>query len=77
MEELQNRYHLPTVAAWVRGYAARTGVPALPQALLEPPLNKMKDVLTGLFQRAGCGKLHFDGVGGHLFLVAATEKRKD
>lgn len=33
-----------------------------------------KDILTGLFQQAGCGgRLHFDGVGGHLFLVAAVD----
>ncbi|MCH5187043.1 MAG: class I SAM-dependent methyltransferase [Oscillospiraceae bacterium] len=31
-----------------------------------------KEILTDLFSRAGCSKLHFDGVDGHLFLVAAT-----
>lgn len=31
-----------------------------------------KDILTGLFEKAGCKKLHFDGVEGHLFLVAAV-----
>lgn len=37
-----------------------------------------KEILTDLFKRAGCTKLHFDGVEGHLFLVAAIreEKRK-
>ena len=31
-----------------------------------------KDRLTQLFTEAGCTKLHFDGVEGHLFLVAGT-----
>lgn len=30
-----------------------------------------KDILTDLFHKAGCTRLHFDGVEGHLFLVAA------
>lgn len=30
-----------------------------------------KDVLTGLFSRAGCTQLRFDGVPGHLFMVAS------
>lgn len=30
-----------------------------------------KDWLTKLFGAAGCSKLHFDGVEGHLFMVAA------
>lgn len=30
-----------------------------------------KDALTELFTNAGCTKLHFSGVNGHLFLVAA------
>ena len=33
-----------------------------------------KDRLTQLFGAAGCGRLHFDGVEGHLFMVAATGK---
>lgn len=32
-----------------------------------------KPVLTELFRRAGCTRLHFDGVEGHLFLVAAVD----
>jgi len=32
-----------------------------------------KDVLTKLFSEAGCGKLHFSGVNGHLILIAALE----
>ncbi len=30
-----------------------------------------KQVLTELFQNAGCGRLHFGGVPGHLILIAA------
>lgn len=30
-----------------------------------------KDILTGLFTNAGCTRLHFDGVNGHLILIAA------
>lgn len=33
-----------------------------------------KDILTDLFRRAGCDKLHFGGVEGHLFLVAALKE---
>ena len=38
-----------------------------------------KEKLTGLFTRAGCGRLQFGGVNGHLLLIAAPgpEKRKD
>ncbi len=32
-----------------------------------------KERLTALFRQAGCTRLHFDGVEGHLFLVAAVE----
>ena len=32
-----------------------------------------KDILTKLFTDAGCTKLHFDGVNGHLILVATVE----
>ena len=31
-----------------------------------------KDRLTEIFSRAGCSRLHFDGVEGHLFMVAAV-----
>lgn len=31
-----------------------------------------KEILTDLFNKAGCRKLHFDGVEGHLFLAAAV-----
>ena len=30
-----------------------------------------KEILTGLFTNAGCTRLHFDGVNGHLILIAA------
>lgn len=33
-----------------------------------------KEILTDLFHRAGCDKLHFGGVEGHLFLVAALKE---
>jgi 2-polyprenyl-3-methyl-5-hydroxy-6-metoxy-1,4-benzoquinol methylase len=32
-----------------------------------------KEKLTQMFHAAGCERLHFDGVEGHLFLVAALE----
>ena len=31
-----------------------------------------KPVLTKMFTEAGCRKLHFDGVNGHLILLAAV-----
>lgn len=36
-----------------------------------------KDRLTQMFNAVGCRKLHFDGVEGHLFMVAAMEGRRD
>ena len=33
-----------------------------------------KDKLTQMFNQAGCSRLHFDGVEGHLFMVAAIDK---
>jgi len=33
-----------------------------------------KDILTNLFAEAGCIKLHFSGVNGHLILVANVQK---
>ena len=33
-----------------------------------------KDILTKLFADAGCTKLHFGGVNGHLIMMAAIEK---
>lgn len=34
-----------------------------------------KEKLTGMFAAAGCARLHFDGVEGHLFLVATIDER--
>ena len=36
-----------------------------------------KDKLTQMFGLAGCTRLHFGGVEGHLFMVAAIEKQKE
>jgi precorrin-6B methylase 2 len=33
-----------------------------------------KDVLTNLFNQAGCNRLHFDAVNGHLIVVAAMKQ---
>ena len=35
-----------------------------------------KEKLTDLFHAAGCTKLHFDGVEGHLFMVATVDEEK-
>lgn len=35
-----------------------------------------KEILTGLFARAGCEKLKFGGVNGHLMAVASLERRE-
>ena len=32
-----------------------------------------KDILKGLFSQAGCTKLHFSGVNGHLLMMATIE----
>ena len=32
-----------------------------------------KDILTELFSKAGCSKLHFGGVNGHLIMIATKE----
>ena len=45
-------------------------VPSKPDSNPEHIHLLTKDVLTRLFTAAGCGRLHFDGVEGHLFLVA-------
>lgn len=34
-----------------------------------------KDILTDLFTKAGCAKLHFGGVNGHLIMMAAKERK--
>ena len=45
-------------------------VPSKPDSNPEHIHLLTKDILTRLFTAAGCGHLHFDGVEGHLFLVA-------
>ena len=35
-----------------------------------------KEKLTQLFNAAGCAKLHFDGVEGHLFMVANVQNTR-
>ncbi|MBR6705344.1 MAG: class I SAM-dependent methyltransferase [Clostridia bacterium] len=36
-----------------------------------------KDILTRMFASAGCTRLHFDGVEGHLFMTAAVDRQPD
>lgn len=48
-------------------------VPSQPDNNPEHILLLTKDILTKLFTDAGCTKLHFDGVNGHLILVATVE----
>ena len=36
-----------------------------------------REKLTQLFSAAGCTRLHFDGVEGHLFLAAAIDRGKE
>lgn len=69
--------HIPEVEQAVRAavkmarqYVVVT-VPSKPDDNPEHIHLLTKDVLTDLFNKAGCTKLHFDGVEGHLFLVAA------
>lgn len=69
--------HIPDVERAVRAavnmakqYVVVT-VPSKPDDNPEHIHLLTKDILTGLFQQAGCSKLHFGGVEGHLFLVAA------
>ena len=69
--------HIPAVekavAAAVRmakHYVVVT-VPSKPDSNPEHIHLLTKDKLTQLFHDAGCSRLHFDGVEGHLFMVAA------
>ncbi|MBR5109409.1 MAG: class I SAM-dependent methyltransferase [Clostridia bacterium] len=71
--------HIPevekAVAAAVRmakQYVVVT-VPSKPDSNPEHIHLLTKEKLTRMFRAAGCGRLHFDGVEGHLFLVAALE----
>ncbi len=71
--------HIPAVEKAVEaavGMAKRyvvVTVPSKPDNNPEHIHLLTKDRLTQLFMRAGCTRLHFDGVEGHLFLVAALE----
>ncbi len=73
--------HIPDVQAAVsaavrlaRRYVVVT-VPSKPDSNPEHIHLLTKDRLTELFRHAGCTKLHFDGVPGHLFLVAAIDPK--
>lgn len=68
--------HIPDVEAAIRTavrlarrYVVVT-VPSKPDNNPEHIHLLTKDVLTELFSRAGCRQLRFDGVPGHLFMVA-------
>ena len=72
--------HIPAVEQAVlaavrmaRQYVVVT-VPSKPDSNPEHIHLLTKDRLTRLFADAGCTRLHFDGVEGHLFLVAAIGK---
>ncbi len=69
--------HIPDVGKAVaaavstaRRYVVVT-VPSKPDSNPEHIHLLTKEKLTGLFGAAGCTRLHFDGVEGHLFMVAA------
>ncbi len=47
-------------------------VPSKPDSNPEHIHLLTKEKLTAMFRAAGCDRLHFDGVEGHLFLVAAV-----
>ena len=72
--------HIPTVEKAVvsavkmaRKYVVAT-VPAKPDTNPEHIHLLTKNRLIEIFSAAGCRKLHFDGVEGHLFLVAAVDR---
>ena len=72
--------HIPDVAAAVRAavrlarrYVVVT-VPSKPDDNPEHIHLLTKDVLTQLFADAGCTRLRFDGVTGHLFMTARVEE---
>lgn len=72
--------HIPDVQAAVAA-AVRTArryvvvtVPSRPDNNPEHIHLLTKPVLTELFKNAGCDRLHFSGVPGHLVLVAAVEE---
>ncbi len=70
--------HIPDVGRAVRAavrlaksYVVVT-VPSKPDNNPEHIHLLTRDVLMDLFNAAGCRRLHFDGVEGHLFMTAAT-----
>lgn len=72
--------HIPNVAQAVtaavrmaKQYVVVT-VPSKPDNNPEHIHLLTKDKLTQLFEAAGCTRLHFDGVEGHLFMVAAIDQ---
>ena len=69
--------HIPNVAQAVaaavrmaKSYVVVT-VPSKPDDNPDHIHLLTKDKLTEMFNAAGCSRLHFDGVEGHLFMVAA------
>ena len=70
--------HIPDVAAAVRSAVAIARryvvvtVPSKPDNNPEHIHLLTKDILTELFRAAGCTRLHFSGVNGHLILVASV-----
>ena len=69
--------HIPDVeravqaAVKIAGKYIVVSVPGKPDDNPEHIHLLTKEVLTALFEKAGCRKLHFDGVNGHLILIAA------
>ncbi len=75
--------HIPDVEAAVTA-AVRMAkqfvvvtVPSKPDSNPEHIHLLTKEKLTGLFRAAGCERLHFDGVEGHLFMTAAVSPEKE
>ena len=72
--------HIPDVAAAIRnavGLARRyvvVSVPSKPDNNPEHIHLLTRDVLTELFTQAGCSRLHFGGVNGHLLLTVPVEE---
>ena len=70
--------HIPDVASAVKNavrLARRYVVVTVPNKPDDNPEHihlLTKDLLTGLFNDAGCHKLQFGGVPGHLFMVASV-----
>ena len=70
--------HIPEVSRAIRSavrmarqYVVVT-VPSKPDNNPEHIHLLTKDILTKLFHEAGCSKLHFSGVNGHLILIASV-----